>query len=408
MNQSSSPQRPFTVVCVTCYFKGSEFMRAAKRLGCRVLLITAKKLENEEWPRESSDQIFYVPDESDDWNMDNVIKGISYVARTEHIDTIIALDDYDVEKAAILREHLRVPGMGKTRAHYFRDKLAMRMEAKDSGIPVPEFTGVFNYEKIREYTERVPGPWLIKPRSKASALGIKKIHSPEELWQVMETLGDEHSFYVLEKFEPGDVFHVDSLIVDSKVVFARAHRYMNPPMQVAHEGGIFRSHNVEYGSEDELALLKLNKEVLQAFGLRQGASHTEFIKSHKDGKFYFLETSARVGGANIVEMVEASSGINLWAEWARIETLRNDEKYTLPKVRKDYAGIIISLARQEEPSTDHYTDSEIFWRMKRKQHVGLIVTSKKLDRVKQLLEEYSVRFYEEFYASAPLPEKPTN
>ena len=45
---------------------------------------------------------------------------------------------------------------------------------------------------------------------------------------------------------------------------------------------------------------------MKAMGLLRGVSHTEFIKSKADGKFYFLETSARVGGANLAELVEAA------------------------------------------------------------------------------------------------------
>jgi biotin carboxylase len=407
-NTAVETNQPLTFLCVTCYFKGGDFMRAAKALGHKVLLITAKKLEKEEWPRESIDDIFYVADDNDDWNMDDVIKGVSYIARSENIDRVVALDDYDVEKAAVIREHLRVPGMGKTRSHYFRDKLAMRIEAHDSGIAVPEFIGVFNHKKISEYCKRVSPPWLIKPRSKASALGIKKLHNEEELWRALDQLGDEQSFYVLEKFEPGDVYHVDALTVDGKVVFARAHKYLNPPMEVAHEGRVFRSINVEYGSDEEKMLLDMNEDVLKSFGLKHGASHTEFIRSHKDGKLYFLETSARVGGANIVELVEASSGINLWVEWAKIEALRKGEKYELPKAKKEYAGILISLAKQETPDTSAYDDKEVWWRMSRKWHAGLIIKSKSRERIVELLDDYGKRFYTDFFASQPLPDKPTN
>jgi biotin carboxylase len=405
---SADEKRPLTILCVTCYFKGSDFMVAAKNLGCKVLLLTAKKLEGEEWPRESIDEIFYVADDSDDWNMDEVLKGLSYIARREELDKVVALDDYDVEKAAVIREHLRIPGMGKTRAHYFRDKLAMRIEAQDGKIAVPEFTGVFNDKKINEYVKKVSPPWLIKPRSKASALGIKKIESAEQLWQTLDQLGDERSHYLLEKFEPGDIFHVDALTYGSEVVFARVHRYLNPPMEVAHEGRVFRTTNVEYGSADEKALLAMNEDVLKTFGLKQGASHTEFIKSHKDGKYYFLETSARVGGANIVELVEASSGINLWAEWAKIENLSKGESYKLPKPKTDYSGILISLAKQEYPDTSAYNDKEVWWRMNKKWHAGLIVKAKNKARIDELLESYGKRFYQDFFATQPLPDKATN
>jgi biotin carboxylase len=400
-------QRPIqTVLCFTTYFKGVQFIKTCKEIGCKVMLITSKKLEHKEWPRESLDEIFYIPDDNENVNMDNVMKGIAYIMREHQFDIIVALDDYDVERVAHIREEFRIPGMGQTTARHFRDKLAMRIQAKDSGLLIPPFTDVFNNKTVATYISQVPAPWVLKPRSAASAVGIKKIQTADQLWYILDTLGDKRFQYVLEQFVPGDVFHVDALINNDKVLFSRVHQYMNTPMEVAHEGGVFRSHTLTYGSEDEKALQAMNVEVLKTFGLRRGASHTEFIKAHADGKFYFLETSARVGGANIVEMVEASSGINLWAEWAKIEVFQDN--YKLPKINKDYSGIIVSLAKQQFPDTSAYSDPEICWRMNMENHAGLIVKSKKLERVKDLLNQYASRFYTDFFAKAPIRDVPTN
>lgn len=35
------------------------------------------------------------------------------------------------------------------------------------------------------------------------------------------------------------------------------------------------------------ALQKMNEDVMKAFGMNYSASHTEFIKCHEDGQFYF-------------------------------------------------------------------------------------------------------------------------
>jgi hypothetical protein len=59
--------------------------------------------------------------------------------KSNQVDAIVALDDYDVEKATYLRENLRIDGMGQTTGRYFRDKLAMRMRAKSCGISIPAF-----------------------------------------------------------------------------------------------------------------------------------------------------------------------------------------------------------------------------------------------------------------------------
>lgn len=409
INQSSGTvNKPPTILCLACYFKGVEFLREAKRQGWRVLLITSKSLEHEKWPRESVDEFYYMPGEKDNWDNDTLIKGINYIARTERIARIVALDDFDVEKGALLREHLRVPGMGQTRARYFRDKLAMRTMAKEAGIPVPEFVGAFNIQEIKEFIERVPPPWVVKPRSQASATGIKKAHSADELWAIFEKLGERNADFLIEQFLPGHVYHVDALTVDSKIVFARAHRYMDPPMAVTHEGGIFRSYTLEYGSEEEQGLLKMNEDLMKAFGMRYSASHSEFIRAHADGKFYFLETSSRVGGANIAEMVEASSGLNLWAEWAKIETLKPGDKYKLPKIRKDYSGIIISLSRHEHPDLSPFSDPEVYWKMEQHHHVGVIVASKKQSKVTELLDKYAGIIQQDYHASAPAPDRPAH
>ena len=219
-------------------------METCKQQGSRVFLITSDKLRDEQWPWSSLDDVFYVPGDRDTWSTSDLIRSVSYLARTEAIDRIVALDDFDLEKAAALREHLRVHGMGDTRTRYFRDKLVMRMQAQEAGIAVPPFVHLLNHDRIRAFTEQVSPPWVLKPRSQASAMGIKKVNNADELWRLIEAMGDEQSFFLLERFVPGDIYHVDSVVFDSTVRFARAHRYVETPIRVAQEGGIFCSHTV--------------------------------------------------------------------------------------------------------------------------------------------------------------------
>ena len=172
-------------------------------------------------------------------------------------------------------------------------------------------------------------------------------------------------------------------------------------MDVAHGGGVFISKTVRHNSPDQKNLVKINRKLIRALGLRHGAAHAEFIKSAEDGEFYFLEIASRVGGAYIAETLEAASGINLWREWARVEMARNDGSYELPETRKEYGGIVLSLARQEYPDTAAYTDEEIVYRVKKRHHVGLIVRSPKLERVEELLDDYARRFALDFTAVVP-------
>jgi biotin carboxylase len=390
---------PTTVLCLASFFKGGDFLRECKRLGCRVLLLTVEKLRQADWPRDSIDDVFYMPDL---YRREDVIYGVSYLARSERIARIIPLDEFDLEMASTLREHLRVPGMGETTVRHFRDKLAMRMRAQEAGIRVPEFVPILNYDRLREFLATVPAPWVLKPRMSASAIGIRKLHQPEDLWRLLDELGDRQSFHLLERFVAGSVYHVDALCWDREVVFAEAHGYLNPPFEVYHGGGIFCTRTLERESAESHELKRLNQQVLHALGLVVGAVHTEFIRGEVDGELYFLECAARVGGANIAEVVQAATGVNLWGEWARLEVAATrHEEYVLPSTGTDYAGLVLSLARQEWPDTSAYDDPEIVWRPSKRHHVGLIVASADAVRVRALLDSYMHRFREDFHASLP-------
>jgi biotin carboxylase len=399
-----SEKRPLTVLCLASYEKGHEFMRECKRQGCRVLLVTLDKLRDADWPRESIDEFFYTPE---GFPLDQLIRSVSHLSRTYEIDRVMPLDDFDVETAAALREHLRVPGMGDTTARYFRDKLAMRVKARDHGVLVPEFVHAINDARIEEFTRRVPAPWVLKPRAEASAVGISKVGSAEELWPLLEELGDRQSFYLVEQFIPGAIFHVDSIVSDREALFTVVSKYGKPPMEVAHGGGVFLTRTISRQSADAQSLELLNQELLRTLGLVRGVTHTEFIKGG-DGRFYFLETAARVGGANIAEVVEAATGVNLWREWARLEVAGERGHYEVPQRRDDYAGIVISLARQEWPDTSPYDDPEIVFRLNKRHHVGLLVASHDPARVDWLLNSYACRLLEDFSATLPSPDRPTS
>ena len=390
-----------TLLCIATYRKGDEFLRECRRQGCRVLLLTEEQLRDSDWPREAIDEFFYV---RRDMPEDDIRKGAAYLARRERFDRIVALDDFDVETAAMLREYLWVPGMGETTGRAFRDKLAMRARARAAAIPCPDFVHLLNDAAIDEWTSRVPAPWVVKPRFQAAAIGIRKTATRGHLWDVITALGDLRADYLLEQFIAGDVFHVDSIVFDRRVVFAVASRYATPPMAVAHEGGIFVTRTLPAGDGTSRALLDLNQRILETFGLHRGVSHTEFIRG-ADGQLYFLETSARVGGAYIVDVVEAATGVNLWREWARVEMAGEHGAYAPPPARADAAGIVLSLARQEWPDMSAYADDEIVYRVRKRHHAGVIVRSPDAERVEALLDSFVRRFYQDFHASAPLPER---
>ncbi|MGI4827209.1 MAG: ATP-grasp domain-containing protein [Janthinobacterium lividum] len=394
-----------SILCISTYEKGQAFLRECAMLGCEVRLLTVDKLQDADWPKDILTEFLTMPE-----NLlpAQVLNTICYLLRTRHVDRIVPLDEFDLEVAALAREHLRIPGLGESATRLFRDKLAMRATAQAADIRVPAFVRVINDNEMRAFMENVPGPWMLKPRWNASAVGIRKIAEAGELWPVLEELGDLRTNYVLERFVAGEVFHVEGVSTDGEILFAQPFQYGKPPFQTMHQGGVFSTRTLPGSDPDYHRLLKIHAEMLKALGMQAGVTHSEFIRSTEDGEFYFLETAARVGGAYIAETVEFATGLNPWVEWARLEVAAaRGEHYALPEVHAGYAGSVISLARQEEPDLSGYTDPEIAMRLHKAHHAGLILKSASEPRLRNLLASYTTRFVEDFYASMPAPDKPT-
>jgi len=454
-----SETTPLNIICIATYFKGVDFIRECKRLGAHVVLITKEKMLKEDWPRESLDEVFALPNDA---GPPLFIDLAAFLAQKAKPDRIVALEEFDVMTAALVREHFCMPGMSSSIAKTFRDKMAMAITAKAAGVTVPDFVPLINRSEVSEFMQRVPPPWIIKPRSDVSAIGISKVETPEEVWRVMDernardNLRERSSYYLLAQFIPGEVFHVDSIVDEGRVQFVGANRYGRPPLEVAHGGGAYVSRTVARGSDNEKRLLANNRKLIKALKLERGAAHAEFIKSDADGQFYFLEIAARVGGAYIAEVLEAATGVNLWREWARMEATEDrssrqeqtedrssrqeqtavteqkpgrqgesgiswreqlagageppDAKagrgsLKLKQPRKEYAGIVLSLSKQEAPDTSAYDDPEIVYRVKKRHHAGLIVRSPRLEKVEALLTQYAARFADDFIAVVPPLEK---
>ncbi len=396
------------IVCIASEFKGNEFFEECAVAGWNVTLVTREKLRDEAWTWTSLNAIKIVSNHA---TTEDYVRAVVNVADSQPISSVVGIDEFDVLTAAKTREHLQLKGMSNSHALRFRDKLRMRNVALEAKIACPEFSALFNQKEIKEYLETSAPPWIIKPRTEVSAFGIRKCACKEQVWQVLHELDarntwrDHPSQFLIEEFIEGKVFHVDSVVERGKIIASGVSQYGTAPLEVAHQGGVFTTATLPYESKERKELERLNKKLLKGFGYDRGVSHAEFLQSERNGKFYLLEVAARVGGAYIANVLEAASGLNLWREWARLETATEGKPYQLPKLRRNHAGLALALAKDEKPDTSAYTDKEIYYRVAKLRHVGLIFQSEKHERVQELLNQYTQKFTVDFLDSAPTRER---
>ena len=371
-------------LCLSEELKGESFYRTLKAAGCGVFVVTRDKAKDKPWPLQYIDELFIQPDSRHKpHDRQTLIEGTAWLMRKHGIDRVVALDDFDVEDAALIREEFRVPGMGQTTARHFRDKLAMRLIAQEHGIPSPAFSAMFRREQLMQFCEQHPGPYVIKPRSEASASGIQKVQQAADALAAYDALGDEAYRYLIETFAPGQVFHVDALVKDQKIVFVRSSGYVDPPLSIVQGGGTFQTRTLANDAAESKELATLTARVMQAFGMRFSASHTEWIRDGQ-GRFLFLETSSRVGGAHISDMVQEATGVDLWAEWAKLELAEfAADGYKAPKDRGGYAAVTIRTVGEEEPQLDRLDLPGVRQTFPMKHHAAMLFGGNTLQEVER-------------------------
>jgi hypothetical protein len=190
----------------------------------------------------------------------------------------------------------------------------MRTRARELGIRIPDFCPLFNHDDVRAFLARVPGPWLIKPRSEASAAGIRKLHTADEVWKRIDELGDDQSFCLIERMVPGDLYHVDSLTADGKVIFAEVNAYWRPLARRVQGGGVYADPHVP--ARPAGGGRPPRGERAGAGGVRAGVgrvAHRVHAGPRRRRGLLHRDQRPRRRGEH-AELVEHATGVNLWSE----------------------------------------------------------------------------------------------
>jgi hypothetical protein len=366
-------------LCIAGCARGHEFLRQCAELDVRPTLLTLDSLQDAGWPRDVLDDLATMPAGLTREQVENTV---TWMARGRKFDRIVALDGGELLTAAELREHMRLPGMGITTAGYYRDRLAMRISAKESGFAVPEFCRILNYDEIREFMGRVPTPWMLKARVPAQNAPSRQIGDPEALWCALEQLGDLQSHFLLEEVVEGEEFTVESIVSECRVVFSVVHRYRTLPVA----GGMRLIETVERTSRDWMELTALNGGIVPSLGMVRGVTQTHFVRSHADGRHRFVKIAASVGGG-VDRLTEAASGLNLWREWARLEVAHlRGEAYVPSAWFERYAVSLRGASGLLQPDAHEMDGVEVaFSEQAEDGVVNMVLCSARLEKLTQVI-----------------------
>ncbi len=223
--------------------------------------------------------------------------------------------EYDLVRAARLRERLSLPGQSVESAQAYRDKARMKEHASASGIAVPAFRRLSSPLDLVDFADAHGYPVVVKPIDGGGSRGVSVLRDAAAVGQFLEMLPDRP--YIIESFVAGEMYHVDGVWHEDRMLFAAASRYLAGCL--AYQRGdslgsmILPPQSALHGRlvDETTAIIRaLPRSPLVAF-------HAEIFVTD-DGRMVLCEIASRTGGALVAETLEVAYGVNINRLWTRL------------------------------------------------------------------------------------------
>lgn len=207
--------------------------------------------------------------------------------------------------AARLRGQLGLPGMSVEQTLRFRDKVVMKQYLREHGIRVPDFAP-FTEQAVRRLGEKHSRLFL-KPRMGSGSMKVRELRGAADAARFTSENAGALDQFEVEEYIAGQLYHVDSVVVDGRVVAATAGRTVDPTTSYR-DALPCRDVGVAPGPDLD-RLLDFNADVLSCHRDFTGVTHHEVFLC--DDEPVFCEIAARAGGGGIVAGFHSRTGVNL-------------------------------------------------------------------------------------------------
>ncbi|MFE3475503.1 acetyl-CoA carboxylase biotin carboxylase subunit family protein [Streptomyces bacillaris] len=238
-------------------------------------------------------------------------------------ERVVALNEGDLDTAALVRERLGCVGQTSGELARFRDKLTMNRVTAAAGIPAPAFADAPGEAAVLTFAQHHGWPVVVKPRRGTASRGVVRLDSEADL-SLLRTSPPEPC--LVQQFCPDPIFHIDGLWTGEELGPWRASRYVNTCVDFT-QGEALGS--VEVDDPELLGPLgAFTARVAAALGPEPWVFHLEaFVGTADDGppSIRFLEAGYRVGGAEIPFVWREVHGIDLAGAAAAVQLGRRPE-----------------------------------------------------------------------------------
>jgi hypothetical protein len=229
---------------------------------------------------------------------------------------ILAHSEYDLVRAARLRELLGLPGQSVASAVAYRDKATMKELARRAGVRTAEFKRIDCALDLYRFAEAHRYPLIVKPVDGGGSRRVQVIEDAAALRAFLQA--PPPAGFLAESFVRGAMYHADGIAIDGTVRFGSVSRYVNGCLAF-HEGRSLGSVILEPQDAMSVRVAAAVQEVIGALPPPPAmAYHAEFFHTDDD-ELVLCEIASRSGGARVPEAIAAAYGIDINRAWMRLQ-----------------------------------------------------------------------------------------
>jgi biotin carboxylase len=221
-------------------------------------------------------------------------------------DRVLTTTEPAGESTGYVVDALGLPGVSEYTARVLKNKTLMREVLDDNGLSPVRYRQVRSAAEVEEFFHEVGGRIVVKPVDGVASLHINPVGAAAEAETAWRALTDAGLDVALaEEFLDGPVVSVDSFSHGGRHLPVGYSQYRMNERFVEWEV----STPSRYAAPHREALFELTPRLLDAVGLSEGPSHSEFVLT-ADGP-RVLESHARLAGSGAPELVRRAFGVDL-------------------------------------------------------------------------------------------------
>lgn len=264
------------------------------------------------------------------------------LANENSYDTVIAISELDLIRAAKIREKFSIKGQKEESALAFRNKVIMKGIANKTSIKVPNYSKINSTFDLLDFITNNGYPVVVKPIDGSGSVNTNVLYNDIQLENFLS--GGIHDNLMVEQFIEGDMYHIDGLVVKGKIMLIWPSKYINGCLAFK-DGKYLGSYLLDNENPLTRELIKKVEELLKVFPTPETTTFHAEIFHTINNEFYFCEIASRTGGGPIKDVILQAFDIDITKLWVQaqcgiyIETPNQNGELLTPNIQTGFVLI---------------------------------------------------------------------